>query len=849
MDNNTNKPPPAKKQKPDGDALKRRTSSSSTETETNSIAIAEEKKDEDDEHTFAPSSRGGGRARRKRGAKKTKSANKKKNKGGNVINQGKPKEAPAETLDRPQYPPKVFTTDIMHPDVKSKMDALANGEVSLDDFEIVKLLRCWPDKMECGDGTNKNKCCCLCRYKKLAIHPTQCVGNEPEVHRVICELEVLRLAAKEHGADGTLTTDKNNYENIAGWFNLMNRFIAHSPLLQGNGKHLMISATWAQPEPNGEGSIVADDDWKDNEEDKFPILCHNGLYYLLAGNVDACQNPTADETLAHVFEKLKLSKADTKYADYLDPDSGFPNLYEDQLMHLKDNNNAHKNRNQSHYFFVFQNVTEIEKFGALKGNVKKTGRNKVAYWRLVNQSYGNPKNHFPLMKESGIKELVTKAIIPIGCGKRDPNMVIVIVDHRLDQVKTQNGSNSNLVLPNGWKDFIPFDGIPGTLDRNPYGSLYVAECKEQLLDELRLGVDRFNPGLPYKDNVRGTTIGRAEIDFGKTKWPKKMHEDSATTVVEFNVKHGLEVGMNGLLDVLPEEGQVRDIAKKLCDDIGAVGKSVAKKFYPEYFSDDSGVDVTIAASFDVILGEKNDIRVQVPHRENDSDKLDEWQKAGVFKFFAIIPLDAKGLMYRVMLGDETTNNDDHLVHVRHGSFVMMPASVMKGGGFLTDRGGNPALNLTVLVSKKGSVTSGSSELEDMLVRNDGSRQFHPWYPPTSKDKRVLLMNSALKFPVAKTSMFKKNGGDAAEKRWIEGRKDYFDKRGYSRMGALNKVYSNERTETFADRDYKKRSKKQRTQEELDLVNDGFNLPGDEDSSGTLVSNKMHVSAKSGMFRF
>ena len=247
MDNNTNKPPPAKKQKPDGDALKRRTSSSSTETETNSIAIAEEKKDEDDEHTFAPSSRGGGRARRKRGAKKTKSANKKKNKGGkNVINQGKPKEAPAETLDRPQYPPKVFTTDIMHPDVKSKMDALANGGVSLDDFEIVKLLRCWPDEMECGDGTNKNKCCCLCRYKKLAINPTQCVGNEQEVHRVICELEVLRLAAKEHGADGTLTTDKNNYENIAGWFNLMNRFIAHSPLLQGNGKHLMISATWAQ---------------------------------------------------------------------------------------------------------------------------------------------------------------------------------------------------------------------------------------------------------------------------------------------------------------------------------------------------------------------------------------------------------------------------------------------------------------------------------------------------------------------------------------------------------------------------------------------------------------------------
>ena len=98
-------------------------------------------------------------------------------------------------------------------------------------------------------------------------------------------------------------------------------------------------------------------------------------------------------------------------------------------------------------------------------------------------------------------------------------------------------------------------------------------------------------------------------------------------------------------------------------------------------------------------------------------------------------------------------------------------------------------------------------------------------------------------------MFKKNGGDAAEKRWIEGRKDYFDKRGYSRMGALNKVYSNERTETFADRDYKKRSKKQRTQEELDLVRDGFNLPGDKDSSGTLVSNKMHVSAKSGMFRF
>ena len=583
------------------------------------------------------------------------------------------------------------------------------------EFDVCKLLRPWTNGMKCPSN-EKNCGGCLYRAKSLLSRPDKCEGGLKEVSTVFAVLEFLRQLCNQLGADNTFFRVEN-MDNIALWFDALNRLIGKN-FNDEEGDHIVLAATPYEPE--------ASDLWvaptKRSQTYTFPTgyfipFCGNALFYLFSCNVEHChvKPPSTASgkvlTLADVVHRFVEKPVEYKQLrkKYLLPNAGYPNLSQYFMKREAPMGGVVKwNRNQSVQFNLLQFFEDYR--------VRFQGQDSgPAEWESVAKVYVGPSMKLPLMKRSVLKEKSGFARIPLDVKGRTIDSLF-IVDHRLDRQQRLQGA---YVPPQGWKELFDFDANQSTRQKNPYGDAFVSPCDTQLTDTLRVKLDDMCPSRPTQSLLMENSDLYSKIDVRKMKETLPKAEDHVTTVVEFPLKQNGILGGNDLYDAFGKDEQLNPLVSGLCEKISEMAVQVAQKSNPQQFSDKGKVNVTMTASFEVCLQEKLNVRVQVPHRENETSKLVRWQKDGIYKLLVIMPLDKKGVVFRLMMGSEEVDDDDYLMHILNGTMLMIPASAMKAGGFLTDRGGNPTLVLTVLVTNK-ELKLGKGQLKGLLSRKDGT---------------------------------------------------------------------------------------------------------------------------------
>ena len=105
----------------------------------------------------------------------------------------------------------------------------------------------------------------------------------------------------------------------------------------------------------------------------------------------------------------------------------------------------------------------------------------------------------------------------------------------------------------------------------------------------------------------------------------------------------------------------------------------------------------------------NETRVELPHLDSSREQIYDLIQRGIFVYKVIIPFSSEGLWWELwsnenedtVAGKKASDSLGKMVHITHGSFLVLPITTFNGGNFATTYDGSTHCQFYVTIVPKG----------------------------------------------------------------------------------------------------------------------------------------------------